>query len=214
VGKKILMSGGGRCNFTNLHASPERYLSANPDFCRSALSRYTQWDFIELVKRHHIEYFEKQTVNGLSGQLFCRQSSKQIVALLLDECHRAGVKIRTACETSSVTRKDNYCLATSQGVFTAETLVIASGGLSIPSLGGSGYGYQLADQFGLRCDIGWPRAPHLDRCPERDLRRTLRRFVRSHGVQSTRNVSRGPVVHPSRPERAGRAADFQLLAAG
>ena len=80
VGKKILMSGGGRCNFTNLHVSPERFVSANPHFCKSALSRYTQWDFIELVERHGIDYFEKETVNGLSGQLFCRQSSKQIVA--------------------------------------------------------------------------------------------------------------------------------------
>jgi len=84
-GKKILMSGGGRCNFTNRHCAPDRFLSANPHFSKSALSRYTQWDFIELVERHRIEYFEKETVNGLSGQLFCRQSSKQIVALLLAE---------------------------------------------------------------------------------------------------------------------------------
>jgi len=82
VGKKILMSGGGRCNFTNLHTSPGHFVSANPHFCKSALSRYTQWDFIDLVGRHRIEYFEKQTVNGLSGQLFCRQSSKQILAML------------------------------------------------------------------------------------------------------------------------------------
>ncbi len=150
AGKKILMSGGGRCNFTNLHVAPERFISANPHFCKSALSRYTQWDFIELVERHGIEYFEKETVNGLSGQLFCRQSSKQIVALLLNECATAGVEIRTGCETEAVRHKDGYSLETSQGVFSAETLVVASGGLSIPSLGGSGFGYQLAQQFGLR----------------------------------------------------------------
>ncbi len=150
AGKKILMSGGGRCNFTNLHVAPERFISANPHFCKSALSRYTQWDFIELVERHGIEYFEKETVNGLSGQLFCRQSSKQIVALLLNECATAGVEICTGCETETVRHKDGYSLETSQGVFSAETLVVASGGLSIPSLGGSGFGYQLAQQFGLR----------------------------------------------------------------
>jgi len=150
VGKKILMSGGGRCNFTNLHVNPERFLSANPHFCKSALSRYSQWDFIELVKRHGIEYFEKQTVNGLSGQLFCEQSSKQILAMLLKECADAGVAIRTDCETLEVKHSDGFHVATSHGPFSAETIVIATGGLSIPSLGGSGLGYQLAEQFGLR----------------------------------------------------------------
>jgi hypothetical protein len=150
IGKKILMSGGGRCNFTNLHVSPVRFLSANPHFCKSALSRYTQWDFIELVERHGIEYFEKETVNGLNGQLFCQQSSKQIVAMLLAECEKAGVEIRRNCETSTVEHKESFHLASDQGGFSAETLVVASGGLSIPSLGGSGLGYQLAGQFGLR----------------------------------------------------------------
>ena len=154
AGKKILMSGGGRCNFTNLHSAPDRFLSANPHFCKSAISSYTQWDFIEMVERHGIEYFEKQTVNGLSGQLFCRQSSKQILAMLMDECAKAGtgpaVDIRTRCETTAVTNEDGYQLQTSQGVFAAQTLVVASGGLSIPSLGGSGFGYELAKQFGLR----------------------------------------------------------------
>ena len=150
IGKKILMSGGGRCNFTNLHVSPGRFLSANPHFSKSALSRYTQWDFIEMVERHGIEYFEKETVNGLSGQLFCRQSSKQIVAMLLAECGKAGVEIRKNCETSSVKHKEGFHLSGNQGGFSAETLVVACGGLSIPSLGGSGLGYQLAGQFDLR----------------------------------------------------------------
>ena len=149
-GKKILMSGGGRCNFTNKHIAPDRFLSANPHFCKSALSRYTQWDFIERVERHRIEYFEKETVNGLSGQLFCQQSSKQIVALLLNDCAAAGVELRLGCETSAVEQVDGYRLATDQGRFEAECLVVASGGLSAPSLGGSGFGYRLAQQFGLR----------------------------------------------------------------
>lgn len=150
VGKKILMSGGGRCNFTNLHVSPERYLSANPHFCKSALSRYTQWDFIEMVERHGIAYFEKETVNGLSGQLFCKDSSKQIVSMLLTECEKHGVEIRTGCETSEVTHNAGFQLETNQGKWSAGSLVVACGGLSIPSLGGSGFGYLLAEQFGLR----------------------------------------------------------------
>ena len=149
IGKKILMSGGGRCNFTNLHTSPDRFISANPHFCKSALGRYTPGHFIELVDAHGIAWFEKQTVTGLSGQLFCEQSSKQIVALLLDECARAQVEIRTHCETECVNHGSAFEVVTNQGVFTSETLVVASGGLSIPSLGGSGFGYELARQFGL-----------------------------------------------------------------
>jgi len=150
IGKKILMSGGGRCNFTNLHTSPEHFWSANPHFCKSALSRYTQWDFIDMVERHRIEYFEKHTVNGLSGQLFCRQSSKQIVAMLRNECEHSGVELNVACEISEITHHTGYQVTTPHGDFGAETLVVASGGLSIPSLGGSGFGYRLAEQFGLR----------------------------------------------------------------
>jgi len=149
VGKKILMSGGGRCNFTNLHVAPDRFLSANPHYCKSALSRYTQWDFIAMIESHGIEYFEKETVNGLSGQLFCRDSSKQVVAMLMTECERAGVSVRTRCETHEVRHSDHFELRTDQGKFRADALVVATGGLSIPSLGGSGFGYQLAEQFGL-----------------------------------------------------------------
>ena len=149
VGKKILMSGGGRCNFTNLHTHPDRFTSANPHFCTSALSRYTPAHFIELVEQHGIAWFEKQTVNGLSGQLFCEQSSKQIVSLLLDECAAAGVEVRKDCETLRVGQGSEFEVETSQGVFQSESLVVASGGLSIPSLGGSGLGYELARQFGL-----------------------------------------------------------------
>jgi predicted Rossmann fold flavoprotein len=150
VGKKILMSGGGRCNFTNLYVTPDRYLSANPHFCKSALSRYTQWDFIAMVEKHGIEYFEKETINGLSGQLFCRQSSKLVVAMLLEECRRADVEIRLNCEIETVELTAGvYQLNTGLGEFNARNLVVAAGGLSVPSLGGSGFGYELAMQFGL-----------------------------------------------------------------
>jgi predicted Rossmann fold flavoprotein len=150
VGKKILMSGGGRCNFTNLHTHPDRFLSNNPHFCKSALSRYTQWDFIDLVQKHRIEYFEKETVNGLSGQLFCRESSKLIVAMLMEECRQANVEVRTDCDSAGVRHNSAFQVSINQGDFQSETLVVATGGLSIPSLGGSGYGYTLAEQFGLR----------------------------------------------------------------
>ncbi|MFT3761927.1 MAG: NAD(P)/FAD-dependent oxidoreductase [Pseudoxanthomonas sp.] len=143
-GKKILMSGGGRCNFTNTGAGPANYLSANPHFCKSALARYTPADFIGLVERHGIAWHEKEL-----GQLFCDESSKQIVKLLLDECAWAGVDVRTNCETMRVVHGEGgFRLHTSQGAFSAPALVVASGGLSVPSLGGSGFGYELARQFG------------------------------------------------------------------
>lgn len=144
VGKKILMSGGGRCNFTNLYIEPDRYLSANPHFCKSALSRYTQWDFIALVEKHGIAYHEKT-----QGQLFCDESAKDILNMLLAECEQVGVEIRTECDIKRVNNDSGYCVETNDGRFDADSLVVASGGLSIPTLGGSGFGYQLAEQFGL-----------------------------------------------------------------
>jgi hypothetical protein len=143
IGKKILMSGGGRCNFTNLHCEPSRFVSANPRFCISALSRYTQWDFIALVEKHGIPYHEKT-----AGQLFCDNSSKDIVAMLLCECESAGVQIQTHCEISSVAYKNCFTVTSDKGSFESESLVVASGGLSIPKMGASGFGYQLARQFG------------------------------------------------------------------
>jgi len=143
IGKKILMSGGGRCNFTNLHCEPSRFVSANPQFCISALTRYTQWDFIALVEKHGIAYHEKTL-----GQLFCDNSSKDIVAMLLNECDSAGVQIQTHCEISSVEFKDRFAITSDKGNFEADSLVVASGGLSIPKMGASGFGYDLARQFG------------------------------------------------------------------
>lgn len=144
VGKKILMSGGGRCNFTNLGTTPDNFLSQNPHFCKSALARYTPWDFLALVERHGIRYHEKAP-----GQLFCDESSKQIVSLLLAECAAGNVDIRTGCAVAGVATQDGgYVVRTAQGTVTADSLVVATGGLSIPRMGATGYGYGLARQFG------------------------------------------------------------------
>lgn len=149
-GKKILMSGGGRCNFTNTGTTPANFLSANPHFCKSALARYTPAHFIAMVERHGIAYHEKEL-----GQLFCDDSSKQIVAMLLAECAQAGVDVRTSCAVESVETLEaategapRFRITTSQGVVEAESLVVATGGLSIPSMGATGFGYALAKQFG------------------------------------------------------------------
>lgn len=144
VGKKILMSGGGRCNFTNMGTTPANYLSANPHFAKSALARYTPWDFIALVEKHRIAYHEKEL-----GQLFCDDSSKQIVRMLLDECAAAGVTVEASCGVQRVRKTpEGFSVHTARGGVHAESLVVASGGLSIPSMGASGFGYELARQFG------------------------------------------------------------------
>ncbi len=144
VGKKILMSGGGRCNFTNLGVTPSQYLSANPHFAKSALARYTPRDFIAMVQKHRIAYHEKEL-----GQLFCDDSSKQIVQMLVDECAAAGVTIQTNCTVQRVKKTPTgFSLTTVHGDVHGESLVIASGGLSIPSMGATGFGYELARQFG------------------------------------------------------------------
>ena len=147
VGKKILMSGGGRCNFTNLHVTPANFLSGNPHFCKSALARFTQWDFIAMVDRHGIAWHEKEL-----GQLFCDDSSKQIVRMLVDECADAGVRIETDCAIEAVRRGDDgrFVVATSRGEQSAAALVVATGGLSIPKMGATGLGYEIARQFGHR----------------------------------------------------------------
>ena len=146
VGKKILMSGGGRCNFTNLDITPENYLCNNPHFCISALNRYNQWQFIDMVERHGIAYHERK-----HGELFCDESAKDILAMLLDECQQAGVVIKTKCEIKTVaaSEQEGYSLQTSSGNYQCKSLVVATGGLSIPTMGASGLGYELAEQFGL-----------------------------------------------------------------
>ncbi len=148
VGKKILMSGGGRCNFTNLFVEPSNYLSANPHFCISALNRYTQWDFIALVEKHRIAYHERK-----HGQLFCNDSAKDILAMLLAECERTQhVTIQTHCQIEKIIAVNDaehrFHLQTSKGQFACQSLVIATGGLSIPTMGASAFGYEVAKQFG------------------------------------------------------------------
>ncbi len=143
-GKKILMSGGGRCNFTNTGTTAANFISRNPHFCKSALARYTPQHFIELVERHGIAYHEKEL-----GQLFCDESSKLIVKMLLDECAAAGARIDTQCSVERVEKiDDGFRLQTTLGELRAASLVVATGGLSIPSMGATGFGYELARQFG------------------------------------------------------------------
>jgi len=146
VGKKILMSGGGGCNFTNLDIMPENYLSQNPHFCISALNRYNQWQFIDLVERHNIPYHEKS-----HGELFCDNSSKDILKMLLDECAAANVVIRTKSIISQIesVEEGGFNLSVAEQKIHCQSLVVASGGLSIPTLGASGFGYDIAEQFGL-----------------------------------------------------------------
>jgi predicted Rossmann fold flavoprotein len=142
-GRKILISGGGRCNFTNRHAGPDNYLSANPHFCRSALARFTPDDFIALVEAQGIAYEERR-----HGQLFCVQSAKQIVALLLDACRSAGAELRWGVQVTGVQHEDRFAVATNQGAITADRVVIATGGLPVPSIGASDFGLRIARQFG------------------------------------------------------------------
>ena len=144
-GEKIRISGGGRCNFTNLHASPANFLSANPRFCHSALSSYTQRDFIALVESYGIAYHEKTR-----GQLFCDGSSQQIIDMLLEECRKAHAQLRLGTRISAVAASESgYVVVSDQGEFRCKSLVVATGGPSIPKMGSSGFGYKIAEQFGL-----------------------------------------------------------------
>jgi predicted Rossmann fold flavoprotein len=144
AGKKILISGGGRCNFTNRYTAPDRFFSGNPHFAKSALARYTQDDFAALVARHGIASHEKTL-----GQLFCDGSARAVVAMLLAECSTAGVDVRLAHRITALGRSDRFSVDTDHGGFTAEALVLATGGLSIPKLGATGFAHDVARQFGL-----------------------------------------------------------------
>ncbi len=147
AGRKIIISGGGRCNFTNVNTTAENFVSQNPHFAKSALSRYTSQDFIELVKKHNIDFYEKKL-----GQLFCKERSNLIVEMLLNECRKAKVKIKTNCSVNTVSRKERFVIDTTEGVFESESLVIASGGLSFPKIGATNFGYMIARQFGLKIE--------------------------------------------------------------
>jgi predicted Rossmann fold flavoprotein len=151
LGKKILISGGGRCNFTNLHCQPENFLSANPHFAKSALARYTPADFIALVEKHRIPYHEKTL-----GQLFCDSSARDILGMLEEECKAAGVTVFVGTKIQEVSRPDAFVVRAADAEFRAPVLVVATGGLSIPKLGATSLGYDLAKQFGLRIREPWP----------------------------------------------------------
>ena len=145
IGEKIRISGGGRCNFTNLHTEPSKFLSNNPKFVRSALSQYTQQDFINLIKKHNIKFHEKKL-----GQLFCDQSAQQIVEMLLTECELANVEIKKEFNVKDVSKyKDQYLIISEQDTYSCESLVIATGGLSIPKIGATDFGYKIAKKFNL-----------------------------------------------------------------
>ncbi|HEX8720393.1 MAG TPA: NAD(P)/FAD-dependent oxidoreductase [Pyrinomonadaceae bacterium] len=163
VGRKIEISGGGRCNFTNAGTTAANFLSRNPHFAKSALARYTPADFVALVERHRIRYHEKKL-----GQLFCDESSRQIIAMLLDECEAAGVRVVTGCRVDDVRREGLFKLRTSRGEFECGSLVVATGGLSIPKLGATDFGYRLARQFGLKVIQPEPALVPLTLAP-RDL---------------------------------------------
>jgi predicted Rossmann fold flavoprotein len=143
-GKKILISGGGRCNFTNRDIRPERFLSANPAFARSALSRYTARDFLALIEKHRIAWHEKTL-----GQLFCDGSARQVVAMLLAEAQAVGVELRLETRVTDIARGTDFTVTTDRGAFTAPSLVLATGGLSIPKMGATGFAYDVAKRFGL-----------------------------------------------------------------
>jgi predicted Rossmann fold flavoprotein len=145
IGKKILISGGGRCNFTNIHARAENFLSENPHFAKSALARFTPADIIAMIEKHGIRYHEKTL-----GQLFCDRSAMDVVTMLERECAGVGVQVKVGVRILSVVRDGKFLVETTEGVFRAESVVIATGGLSIPKMGATGFGYEVAEQFGLR----------------------------------------------------------------
>jgi len=144
-GQKIRISGGGRCNFTNIHMAPEKYLSRNPHFCKSALSRFTPHDFIAMLEKYDIQYYEKE-----KGQLFCRKSSLEVLRMLREEAGKAGIAMRLKCKVTDVRKEDRFRVITNQGMFESDSLIVATGGLSFPDLGATGIGYHIAGHFGLR----------------------------------------------------------------
>jgi hypothetical protein len=181
VGKKIRISGGGRCNFTNLYTTPDNFISGNPNFHKSALSRYTPSDFIALIERHHVRYHEKKL-----GQLFCDGSSQQVIDLLLTECRAVLSRVLLNCRIDSIQKRDRFVLSTNLGEFDCASLVVATGGLSIPKLGATDFGYKVAKQFGLKITSLRPALVPLvfDRASAHSFREL-------HGVSLDANVQCG-----------------------
>ena len=151
VGNKILVSGGGSCNFTNLYLDAEHYISGNPHFCKSALSRFSQYDFISLVEKYHVSYQERQL-----GQLFCNGNSVEILNFLLEECRLSGVKNLNRCTIKKIEKDNSFTVITNSEDYVTESLVIATGGLSMPTIGATGFGYEVAEQFGLKVQSRQP----------------------------------------------------------
>jgi len=219
VGKKILISGGGRCNFTNLDCKPDRFLSANPHFCKSALARYGARDFLALVEKHGIAWHEKTL-----GQLFCDGSARAIVAMLLAECDAAGVTVRTGQQIRSVERADRFRVTTDAGDITAESVVLATGGLSIPKMGATGFAHDLARRFGLGVTATRPALVPLT-LAQAELARTQplsgvsldvvarcgKRMFREALLFTHRGLSGPAVLQISSYWREGEAVTFDLL---
>ena len=209
VGLKIAISGGGRCNFTNLFAAPENYLSGNPRFCASALARYTPQDFVALVEKHRIPFHEKKL-----GQLFCDFSSRQIIEMLLAECAIAEVEVRCSCRVESVEKREHFSLGTNLGTLECDSLVIATGGLSLPRLGASDFGYRIAEQFGIKSTGTRPGSgsPHPLRGGANRVCALERRGAAGRRARGRRVVCRSDAHHAPRLERTGDPADLLLLA--
>jgi len=186
AGKKILMSGGGKCNFTNYDVTSENYLSQNPHFCKSALSRFTQWDFLSLINKHNIPYHERA-----HGELFCNESAKDILAMLLSECNAVGVSIFLNSIINSVEKTDigKFHISTTQSDFLSDSLVIASGGLSIPKMCASPFGYKIAEQFGLNIIPTNPGLVPFTLQPEDKLRFEILSGIAVDSLVSCRNQS-------------------------
>ncbi len=219
AGEKILISGGGRCNFTNLQCAPDRFFSDNPHFCRSALARYTAQDFLDLVERHKIAWHEKTL-----GQLFCDGSARGIVAMLLAECSAAGVEIRLQQRITDVSRSDRFRVETDAGPIEAESLVLATGGLSIPKMGATGFAHDVAARFGLKLSQTRPALVPLTLQPS-ELERTQGLACVSLNVAARcgrtqfqeamlfthRGVSGPSILQISSVWREGQEVEFDLL---
>ena len=222
AGKKILISGGGRCNFTNIHCRAENFLSENPHFAKSALARYTPADIITLVEKHSIRYHEKTL-----GQLFCDRSAQDIVTMLERECTDAGVRLLVNTQVISVTRDGQFLIETSGGHFQTESVVVATGGLSIPKMGATGFGYNLAEQFGLRivecrpglvplvfsaedheqwCDLAGVSAEVIAEAGARKRRRSFREKM----LVTHRGLSGPAILQVSSYWRPGESITFDL----
>jgi predicted Rossmann fold flavoprotein len=198
IGKKILISGGGRCNFTNLHCRPENFISANPHFCKSALARYTPTDFIKLVENYRIAYHEKTL-----GQLFCDRTAQDILGMLEEECRRVGVRILPQTKVTEITRADKFVLRTKDDELHAPVLVIATGGLSIPKMGATAFGYEVAKNFGIGIVETRPALVPLTFGAE-----DAKRYKDLAGV-SAEVVASVTTVPPSVIREKGRAREFR-----